>query len=141
MFLSTDVDFTAAIHGMSEGYNQTQLDYLTINATTEPVNDDTSGKGGLPMATVIFMIVGAFGMVDNGMVVLVIANSKKMRTAVTNLFIINQSIIDLLTSFFMLVNFPTGQPHTILSGISGNIYHRFSFKFTIVGIIKKNRIF
>lgn len=61
---------------------------------------------GLSTEAIIYIVIGIFGVLDNGFAVLVIGTNKKMRKKVCNFFILNQSIIDLAGSFFTVVNNP-----------------------------------
>ncbi len=55
---------------------------------------------------ILFLTMGFIGIIDNGVVLVVILSSKMMRSNITNLFIINQSCIDLMTSIFLVINYP-----------------------------------
>ena len=52
---------------------------------------------------VAYIVIGSVGLLDNLLVILVIFNYTTMRKKMTNLFIINQSIIDAVASFFILM--------------------------------------
>ncbi|XP_072163963.1 neuropeptides B/W receptor type 2-like [Diadema setosum] len=74
-------------------------------------------SSGLMLDTTAAMYVafGVFGIIDNGIVLIVIARTKALRDA-TNLLIANQSLIDLLASAFLLflqvvpASIPSGKP-------------------------------
>ncbi|XP_072163962.1 bombesin receptor subtype-3-like [Diadema setosum] len=65
--------------------------------------------------TTMYVAFGVFGVLDNGLVLIVIARVKDLQDA-TNLLIANQSLIDLLTALFLLAipltsgTFPTNNP-------------------------------
>ncbi len=74
--------------------------------------------------TTVYIIIGIFGILGNGFVVLVILKSKSMKKELCNVLIIHQSAIDLLTSLFLVVNYPTVNDTAHLSGIQGQFYCR-----------------
>ncbi|XP_030845106.1 uncharacterized protein LOC115925434 [Strongylocentrotus purpuratus] len=66
--------------------------------------------------TIVYTVFGIFGITGNGLVLLVIALVKNLR-GVTNLFIANQSLIDLSSSVVLIASFvvplpplPSGRP-------------------------------
>ena len=52
---------------------------------------------------VAYIVIGSVGLLDNLLVILVIFNYTTMRKKMTNIFIINQSIIDAVASFFIIM--------------------------------------
>lgn len=55
---------------------------------------------------VMYMVIGSFGVLDNGMVVVVIGLSSRMRKRSYNILILNQSIVDMFASVFLVCNSP-----------------------------------
>ncbi|XP_063971213.1 galanin receptor 2b-like [Lytechinus pictus] len=60
--------------------------------------------------SIIYTVFGIFGIVGNGLVLLVIAQVENLR-GVTNLFIANQSVIDFSSSIVLIANFVVPLPH------------------------------
>ena len=74
---------------------------------------------------IAYAFTASLGIFGNLMVICVIAKSSAMRRAYTNIFILNQSGIDFVTSIFILVSTTTRKPvETNLSGITGELYCR-----------------
>ena len=57
--------------------------------------------------SIAYLLVGTFGVVGNLLVVIVIFNFTEMRKRVTNVFIINQSLLDLLASILIIATHAT----------------------------------
>lgn len=51
---------------------------------------------------IIYTIIGVIGFVDNAFVIIVIITNKYLRNKTTNMYILNQSVIDLLASGFLV---------------------------------------
>ena len=64
--------------------------------TLEP--EISTGSNAITGLYIMYMIVGIIGFLDNLLVVVVIATSRSMRKRRTNWFLINQSVIDMLTA-------------------------------------------
>ena len=54
---------------------------------------------------IIYIIIGSFGMTGNGFVVLVICKYKKMLSQVTNIYIVNQSVIDGIAALMLIFSY------------------------------------
>ena len=71
---------------------------------------------------IIYMVIGVIGMTGNMSVVIIISFVKKMRKRITNLYILSQSCLDLLVSFFLCV---TSIPSTLPADpLAADIYCR-----------------
>ncbi len=100
----------------------TTEDYLcdtteTIISHIEPLNVTKNYKA-INSMDIVFMTVGAIGVIDNGLVLIVIQSNKMMRSNITNLLLINQSCIDLLTSLLLIINY-TAQFYITSEALSG----------------------
>lgn len=73
---------------------------LTTETTPEPIAKVFITPPGFKMA---YTFVGIFGMLGNAMTIAVILYSPSLRKSFTNKFIINQSLIDFFSSFFILM--------------------------------------
>ena len=90
-----------------------------VSATSlEPeLNTGSSGISGL---YILYCIVGIIGFLDNLTVIVVIATSQAMRKRHTNWFLINQSVIDMLTAGFLAVQ--AYKPTNPIPGLAGILY-------------------
>ncbi len=70
-----------------------------------------------------FVVTGVAGLLTNGFALLVLLGSHKMRSNMRNHLIINQTLIDFCTCFFMVINIPTGYyiPASF-SGVAQTVY-------------------
>lgn len=69
------------------------------------INSTISGTNTLKIvSTIIYSFLGSVGIVGNALVLIVMIAVKELRT-ITNLFIINQSILDMMASFFLFANY------------------------------------
>ena len=58
----------------------------------------STGSGGISGMNIMYIIVGIIGFLDNLLVVVVIGTSRSMKKRHTSWFLINQSVIDMLTA-------------------------------------------
>lgn len=78
--------------------NQTSL-----NGTLEETNNNPGELVALPEIvglSLVFCIIGLLGIIGNSLVILIILSDRKMRRSVTNLFIMNLAVSDLLIMLF-----------------------------------------
>ena len=73
---------------------------------------------------IAYISIALLGIVGNFIVVCVIAKSSTMRKTYANIFILNQSVIDLMASVFILATTMTNKSVDDLSGMWGEIYCR-----------------
>ena len=66
-------------------------------------HDDTNTLDADAIMQNIYLAIGILGMTDNSFVAMVLMTSREMRGTTTNMFIINQSMIDFSASFFIVV--------------------------------------
>ena len=78
-------------------------------STASPTNESTYDK----TATIIYITFGIVGIVSNLFAIIVLCSSKSMRNKLVNILLINQSAIDMATSFVMAVNGPSVSNTTI----------------------------
>lgn len=115
---------TGIVDDLLVGGAGTTMSDTVVSAVTGTVDDLVVG-GGLSLEAKLFIGVGVVGVINNGFVVVVIMSSKSMRSGLVNLFIINQSMIDLLTSVFMMVNYPTSMNYVmVVGGLGGEFICR-----------------
>ncbi len=77
---------------------------------------------GLTLNEIFYVLIGLFGILGNGFVVTVMLYNKCMRSKVTNILIINQSVIDGVTCIFLVVNMPTRIYKMVASGMPGYLH-------------------
>ncbi len=110
---------TGAVFDSSTFANITVTEEISTHATFISDGTDTAPK------VAFYIFIGIMGMIDNGFVVAIMLSSKTMRATLTNILIVNQSVIDFVTSFFVMVNSPTVDFTTSMTGLAGEIYCRF----------------
>jgi hypothetical protein len=69
---------------------------------------------------VMYIIIGVVGVVGNGVVALVMIRYTNMRRRLTNIYVINQSLIDLMTSLWLLLLTVFQDPY-LPPGIAGEL--------------------
>ena len=73
---------------------------------------------------IIYYMIGTIGILGNLTVLTVLSSSRSMRRFTTNLFILNQSIIDLLAASFLLASTPISSNKVPWTGTRGELYCR-----------------
>ena len=105
----------------------------TCNVTeTDQLQKLTLSPFGEMVTRVAYIVIGTVGLLDNLLVIIIIFNYTTMRKKMTNIFIINQSIIDAMASFFIImlgVVEVDGQDMT-----SGNIRDEFVCNFWLTRV-------
>ena len=91
------------------------MEYLTTGLA---VKDESSS---VSFQLVAYTLIGAVGIADNLFVIYVILQSKQMRKKFTNWFLVNQSVLDLLASVWMMVDALDNRRGREHSGILGDI--------------------
>ena len=81
---------------------------------------------------IMYIAIGLVGVLGNGMAIVIIAASRVMRTNLTNLFIVNQSAIDLLGSIFIMALSNIRYDSPSYPGIAGEIYCRLWISKTLM---------
>ena len=107
------VEFGAVVNNMSAS--------VVTMATESNPDDDLY----LQIRLSIYIAIGVVGIVGNGMVIFVMCYSKSLRSKLTNMFIINQSILDLVGSMFLLMHSANRYYAGGHFGFWGQIYCRF----------------
>ena len=74
-------------------------------AVSEEAETNTSLLTQDRILKIIYIIIGTIGMTGNGFVVLVICNYKKMLNQVTNIYIVNQSVIDGIAALMLIFSY------------------------------------
>nr|XP_054774676.1 galanin receptor 2a-like [Lytechinus pictus] len=75
-----------------------------MNNSSVPSTVSTSEGLSYLSTTIVYVLFGVFGIIGNGLVLLVIARVGDLQS-ITNLFIANQSLIDLCTSVILIANY------------------------------------
>ena len=99
-----------------------------FNDGTTPTASEAPSLGRFPSVTLkaIYALIGVLGFVGNGLVCLVFLTQKRSFRSVTNLLILNQSIIDLSsTAIFLLLRLPptiVRLPDTLLGELACRLW-------------------
>ena len=73
----------------------------------------------------LYYSIGCVGVLDNTIVLIVMFSSPQMRKSITNLFIINQSFIDLCAASFLIASTTISSNKVPYTGIRAEIYCRW----------------
>ena len=80
----------------------------TRGITNQPANanqteENTLNTGEKPVTIAIFVCLGLIGCLGNGFVLVIFCSSEKLRQSIVNIYLINQSAIDLMASLTLIV--------------------------------------
>ena len=81
------------------------MDINNININSANINQteqNASNTGEKPVTIAIFVCLGLIGCLGNGFVLYVFCSSQKLRKSIVNIYLINQSAIDLIASLMLL---------------------------------------
>ncbi|XP_070561806.1 galanin receptor type 1-like [Ptychodera flava] len=96
-----------------------------VNVSTNTTSSEDPGDG---VKAVLFNVgigvVGCLGVAGNALVCLVFFRVKSLRT-VTNMFILNQSLIDLTSSFVFVLSYLGTSVDTLPAGLRGTVLCKF----------------
>ncbi len=123
--MASTVEFTRDIS--TEYLNWTSTIESTTDISTEYLNwtptiESTTDISHCRVANTVNALLGCFGILGNGLVIYVILRYKPMLKHFNNLYIINQSIIDFVSSILMLMHTPICNLTPDLRGVSGPLY-------------------
>lgn len=96
--------------------------------TTAPSNGDNQSAdiGIQETATkVMYLIIGVLGVVGNIFVALIFVGGKLIRKSYTNIFILNQSVIDFITATFLILTTLIKHNGRYLNGLADDMFCRF----------------
>ena len=71
-------------------------------STSNQAQENTSDTGEKPVTIAIFVCLGIIGCLGNGSVLYVFSSSEKLRKSIVNIYLINQSAIDLVASLMFI---------------------------------------
>ncbi len=98
-------------------FTEATTDITAVEETPAPGNI-IQPKGAL---FILYLIMGVVGIVGNALSITVLARFPQMRKKLANLFLIHQSVIDLLTSVVLIANTLTMKQY-YLAGIRGHLF-------------------
>ncbi len=118
---------TTVVQDLTSLYDVT-LDpfYVTLGMTTGSVEEGESITLSIRDAAmkIIYIVISTLGLVGNAMVVAILLGFKSLRKKMTNVFIVNQSILDFLTATTLLLTTLIEYDGRYLSGLADEIYCR-----------------
>ena len=105
------------------------MEYTTVAVPTTDFADEEEGDATAirveDTLSILYLIIGALGLVGNSLVLTVVAYYKPMRKRISNMYIANQSVLDLCVSFILIMTtIYQDEEGTHLSGFSGEAYCR-----------------
>ncbi len=78
--------------------------------------------GSLPQEYTLYTFLGCLGFLDNAFVIFVILSYKPMRDKMANIYIINQSMLDMVGSFIFLLSLDDRINSRKFNGAFGDVY-------------------
>ena len=79
------------------------MDIINTSVSTNIIEENTSDTGENPVTIAIFVCLGLIGCLGNGFVLVIFCSSEKLRQSIVNIYLINQSAIDLMASLMLIV--------------------------------------
>ena len=79
------------------------VDIKNTSLSTNVTEENTSNTGENPVTIAIFVCLGIIGCLGNGFVLFIFCSSEKLRQSIVNIYLINQSAIDLMASLTLIV--------------------------------------
>ena len=73
---------------------------------------------------IVYILIGCAGMLLNALVVVVLMKAKQLRRKTTNMFIVNQSVIDFFASLFLVATSMNNYNSAGYGGLAGEFYCR-----------------
>ena len=84
-------------------FENNKQDISNTSINTNITEENISNSSEKPVTIAIFLCLGIIGCLGNGFVLYVFCSSEKLRQSVVNIYLINQSAIDLMASLMIIV--------------------------------------
>ena len=84
-------------------FENSTMDINNHSANINQTEEQASNTGEKPVTIAIFVCLGLIGCLGNGFVLYVFCSSQKLRKSIVNIYLINQSAIDLMASLMLIV--------------------------------------
>lgn len=125
------MSFTTAINEVMS-FTKKNTNDATFSNVTVSVNEEATTTNGetlnlqpnnfrtvLKENEIAYVMIGIFGILGNFLSIVVFLRSKKLLINIANHFLVNQSIIDLIASFFVLITTVVKKKSENLTGVAG----------------------
>ena len=100
------------------------MDINNHSTNTNQTEEKASNTGEKSITIAMFVCLGIIGCLGNGFVLFIFCSSEKLRQSIVNIYLINQSAIDLMASLMLIVTAKgvTKSAHWIEDRIQGKLY-------------------
>ena len=95
---------------------------VTSYMNSQPVDSNTGTLVIMNWANILYISVGILGVVDNSLVIFVLAYQNDMLKSPVNILIMNQSVLDGLSAAFIVLGVVFNDPFDVSNDIWGNLY-------------------
>ena len=120
---NSTVTTTSDVDAIENGYT---VSTITLSFITQSTISDTYTESSFRKTVVPLLqyFIGVISLIGNLLVVIVIALNVKMRQSLTNVYVINQSVLDGLAGLFLILTTALQGVTPRMHGIGGELYCR-----------------
>ena len=91
------------LHEREQIANSSTYFFPYFTNCTNITEENAANTGENPVTIAIFVCLGLIGCLGNGFVLFIFCSSEKLRQSIVNIYLINQSAIDLMASLMIIV--------------------------------------